>query len=130
MTTKIDIPLQGVALDDLMAVDENSVRVVEPSELAARRIEVDSAETAWSRNPAASRFVFPVKRNFDEYARDLADWEANIAPVRSSAAENQLSPWTEGAKTLLFIRVDFPDRQGEPVDRFGQVLTAAVRAEL
>ncbi|MET0622928.1 MAG: Calx-beta domain-containing protein [Pyrinomonadaceae bacterium] len=32
-----------------------------------------------------------------------------------SEAESQQSSWTEGTKTLLFMRVDFPDMPGEPL---------------
>ena len=43
----------------------------------------------------------------DELALD----EASEAP----AAEPPASAWTEGAKTILFIRVDFSDMAGDPV---------------
>src|SRR5215213_5637412 len=39
MTTKYDIPLRGVCLDDLLVVDEDSVRAIEPTEYAARHID-------------------------------------------------------------------------------------------
>ena len=59
------------------------------------------------------------EKEFEIYVRDLETWESKLAPTRT----DNLSPWTEGTKRLLFIRVDFPDRPGVPVDRFGQVLT-------
>lgn len=106
MTTKLDIALRGIVLDGLMAVDENSVRKLESAEIAA---EV-GGETIY----------FADERKFDEYVRNLTNWEMKIAPSRED-----ISPWTEGSKTLLFIRIDFPDRPGEPRDRFNQPLTEA-----
>jgi hypothetical protein len=70
---------------------------------------------------------FSGEAEFEKFVRDLERWEAKPAPTRDG--EN-LSPWTEGAKHLLFIRVDFPDRVGVPVDRFGQVLTESFAQEL
>jgi hypothetical protein len=110
MTTKLDIPLRGVVLDDSMAVDEDSVRKIEAAGGIAAEV-------------GGKLVRFSNQAEFDAYARDLARWETTIAPVKPDVGENQLSPWTEGVKTLLFIRIDFPDRQGEPLDRNNQPLT-------
>lgn len=119
MTTKLDTPLRGVILDDLMAVDENSIRKLDGSEFAARG--VDPARLGANKIVAdvggELRF-FMNNAELEKFVRDLEEWESNHAPHQS-----EISPWTEGNKSLLFIRVDFPDRPGVPVDRFGQVLT-------
>ena len=110
MTTKLDTPIRGVVLDDLIAVDENSVKKIETERFGKNGIVAEVG---------GKQRYFLSQKEFDRYVRDLSDWEAKIAPSRSEI----LSPWTEGTKTMLFIRVDFPDRPGVPVDRFGQVLT-------
>jgi hypothetical protein len=126
MTTKLEIGLGGVVLDDLMAVDEDSARVLSSNEIAARNISVDKFNKEKVFAEVGGKIVsFANKAKFDEYARDLVEWETKISPSR-----NALSPWTEGAKTLLFIRIDFPDRPGEPLDRFGQYLSLGAAQNL
>jgi hypothetical protein len=123
MTTKLDIPLQGVVLDNLLAVDENSVRKIGAAEIAARNIGKEVIDGYKVIAEAGGKLLrFRDEGEFDKYARDLNEWEAKIAPVKPGDSANQSSPWTEGAKTLLFIRVDFPDNPGVPVDRNGLVL--------
>ncbi|HYY57120.1 MAG TPA: hypothetical protein VE842_07275, partial [Pyrinomonadaceae bacterium] len=51
--------------------------------------------------------------------------ETGPEAMTESKATTAASSWTEGAKTVLFIRVDFPDAPGEPVDGFGSTLTMA-----
>lgn len=119
MTTKLDIPLRGVILDDLMAVDENSIRKIGPAEFAARGVEASKlGENTIVADAGGELRFFRNRAEFENFVRDLEAWESRHGPVRGD-----LSPWTEGTKTMLFIRVDFPDRPGVPVDRFGQVLT-------
>jgi FG-GAP-like repeat len=112
MTTKLDIPLRGVVLDNLLAIDENSVRIVEKKERIAAEI-------------GGELVYFADEREFDEYVRKLSGWERKISPSTAN-----VSPWTEGSKTLLFIRIDFPDRPGEPTDRFGQPLNESTAQNL
>ena len=128
MTTKFGTPLSGIILDDLMAVDENSVRKLEKSEYASRN--VDGKKLAGKEIAAEVKgqiVYFSNQREFDQHTSDLAAWEAKITPsgLASDIVRNSLSPWTEGAKTVLVIRVDFPDRTGEPVDQSGAPLTVA-----
>ncbi|HLM02012.1 MAG TPA: FG-GAP-like repeat-containing protein [Pyrinomonadaceae bacterium] len=127
MTSKFGIPLRGIVLDDLMAVDENGWRKIEPQEYLERGIDAARLGENGVAAEVGERVVyFGDERQFDEYVRDLIDWEMKIAPVRQfDSSGGALSPWTEGAKTLLYIRVDFPDRQGEPVDSQNAPLTAA-----
>ncbi|HEX8250364.1 MAG TPA: FG-GAP-like repeat-containing protein [Pyrinomonadaceae bacterium] len=126
MTGKLDIPLRGIVLDEAMAVDENGWRKIEPPEYQARRVDAAKLGASGVAAEVGEQLVyFPGARQFDEYVRDLIDWETKIAPARFDSSGNRVSPWTEGAKNLLYIRVDFPDRQGEPVDSQNAPLTAA-----
>ncbi|MGC2237036.1 MAG: FG-GAP-like repeat-containing protein, partial [Pyrinomonadaceae bacterium] len=121
MTTKLNVPLRGVALDDSMAVDENTVRKIEPSEYKSRKVDTSKiAENGIAADAGGKLIYFSGRADFDKYVADLENWESKIGPDKSSA---RLSPWTTGDKTMLFIRVDYPDRPGEPIDRFGQILT-------
>ena len=115
MPTKLGIPLRGVVLDDLMAVEESAVRKIETAQLNNEAI---TAEVGGALR------TFAGEKEYEEFVRDLEAWESKPAPTR------ELSPWTEGVKKLLFIRVDFPDREGVPVDRFGQVLTESFAQSL
>ena len=120
LRTKLDYPIRGVVLDDLMAVDENSAKKIAPAEFAALGVETARLGEKGVAAQAGERLhYFSNQAEFEKFVRDLETWEAKPAPTRAA----NLSPWTVGVKKLLFIRVDFPDREGVPVDRFGQVLT-------
>jgi hypothetical protein len=119
MTTKLDAPIRGVILDDLIAVDENSVLKIEPSEYGARGVEVARLnQNGVAAESGGEIRYFTSGTEYAAFVRDLETWEAKNQPHRDS-----LSPWTEGQKNMLFIRVDFTDRPGVPVDRNGFVLT-------
>lgn len=119
MTTKLAAPIRGVILDDLIAVDENPVQRIEPAEFAARGVETAKLRRGGIVAEAGGALeYFADEKEFESFVRDIETWEAKAAPMRDN-----LSPWTEGQKTLLFIRVDFPDRPGVPVDRNGITLT-------
>ena len=119
MTTKRDIPLRGVILDDLIAIDENSIRRLDSTEFAARGVETTKlGKNTIVADAGGELKFFRNSAEFEKVVRDLEAWESRHGPHQS-----EMSPWTEGTKSMLFIRVDFPDRPGVPVDRFGQVLT-------
>ena len=125
MTTKLDIPLRGIVLDDAMAVEENGWRKIEASEYGLRAVNPGKTGASGVAVEAGGETIyFSGERQFEEYVRDQIEWEMKIAPARYEENGNQISPWTEGAKTLLYIRIDFPDRQGEPVDGQNAPLTA------
>jgi hypothetical protein len=107
MTTKLNIPLQGIVIDDVMAVDENPARILD---------EVGGEQKNFASEAEMDRFI-------DEQI----EWESTIGPVRvstgneKSLASESLTPeqttsmWTQGEKKLLVIRVDFPDKTGAPI---------------
>jgi hypothetical protein len=111
ITTKLNTPLQGVVLDGVMVVDEEPVKRVQPSqaEIGGKLVSFSSAS------------------ELENFVQDQIAWEEKIGPVRPNGLE-ALSPWTQGAKSVLFIRLDFPDKPGEPVDSSSQPLTVS-RAE-
>jgi hypothetical protein len=128
MTTKLNIPLQGIVLDDLMAVNENSVNKIEPVSFAARNdIEIEKlGKNSVVAEIGGKLHYFSNQEDFDKSVEELTDWELKIAPAR----KDNLSSWTEGAKEFLLIRVDFSDNPGVPIDRFGQPLTESAAQNL
>lgn len=137
MTTKFDIPLQGIAIDGAMAVDENFARLLAINEYESGA--VDSGKL--NKHSVAAEFggktaYFSNQAELENFIAEEIRWEAKIAPARSQtnsgndalASEQLDSAWTTGVKTVLFIRVDFPDRTGEPTDFENRTLDSA-RAE-
>ena len=129
MTTKINIPLQGIILDDVIAVGENPLRILEPGEYASRNVDLAKlGDLGLAADVGGNLTYFSNESELYNYTQDLIEWEAKIGPVRSEknlAWGEPDSSWTEGLKTVLVIRVDFPDRPGEPVDYNNQPLTVA-----
>lgn len=137
MTTKFDIPLQGIAIDDAAAVDENFARQLETKEYESGA--VDSGKPGIHGVAAelgGKTAYFSNQTELENFVAEEIRWEAKIGPARpptnsenDALASEQLNPaWTTGAKTVLFIRVDFPDRTGEPTDFENRTLDSA-RAE-
>jgi hypothetical protein len=120
MTTKLKIPLQGIVIDDVMVVDESPARNIEPANYAAREVD----ETKLAENGAAAEIggeikYFSSQSELNAFVNEQIDWESKISPERpqEKLAPNEIaSTWTEGAKKVLYIRVDFPDKPGEPID--------------
>jgi len=128
ITTKLNIPIQGITLDGVMVVDEDPVRRVQPSQYQTLNVDRTKAVTNGAVAEIGGKLVyFSTPAELENFVSDQIAWEATIGPVRPEAGE-ALSPWTEGLKTVLFIRIDFPDRPGEPVDFANEPLTVS-RAE-
>ncbi|MDB4257799.1 PKD domain-containing protein [bacterium] len=94
--TKDRISLHGISIDDVVAVDPNPVK-------------------SDSDNPLVVE-AFGEKKHFDsEDERDyfvamLIEGETALGPeIPSSNSEIEASPWTEGNKRILYLRVRFAD---------------------
>jgi hypothetical protein len=135
-TTKLGIPLHGIAIDGELALHESSVRQIERYEAADS--VVDISKGAWAApdvNPLLAEVGGTIYRvasleqlNVIEARLEVA--EAGIGPqphqsaieIMSGADQIQLvvppqappTPWTIGTKQVLVIRVDFSDRPGAP----------------
>ena len=123
ITTKLNIPLQGITLDGVMVVDEEPVRRVEPSQYPA--LKVDRARVASGGAVAeigGKLTYFSSPAALETFVQEQIEWEDIIGPVRPEPGE-QLLAWTHGVKTVLFIRLDFSDKPGEPLDFSGQPLS-------
>ena len=134
MTTKLDIPLVGVIVGDTIVVDESPVRVLDstarrPADSSLSNIDAVAAEVG------EKVVEFADESQLAEFVREQIEWESSIGPSRAEAAKAEgtqttASSWTEGAKTVLFIRVDFSDRPGEPLDQGNVRLTSTAALNL
>jgi hypothetical protein len=121
-----NIPLNGIAVDNLFAVNEHPLRLLEPEEAADRLPAASDAVCAVSGNPASINQT-PVAADVGgetyalcgpSHALRLNEQliEAEVAGnTGGGGGEVAASPATEGNKKLLLIRVDFSDAPGEPV---------------
>ena len=138
MTTKYNIPLQGVVIDGVMVVDDSPARRINADEFAARSAESasDMSEGEVAAEIGGKIVRFADESEYENAVREQIARESKIGPEAQGKAENVLgvdspnSIWTEGPKTVLVIRVDFPDRQGEPRDQAGTPLTAPAAQSL
>ena len=120
--TRFQIPLYGIALDQQFAIDENPVRVLEPGE-AVLAAAVDpicavSGQSAKVFNQTviaevAGEPVFLCQSNHVVQLNDNLTAAETGGPTPSEG-DPEPSAWTEGQKSLILIRVDFPDLQGQP----------------
>lgn len=125
-TTTTDIPLHGIALDNLFALDPNAVRILEADEVAA----LSKAKDALCAVSGKSAAEFGEETAVD--AGGHTAWLCSAAHTENYNEQlilasidrgngtdadgvfRQKSAYTEGIKRLLMIRVDFSDLAGVP----------------
>ncbi len=108
LATKRDLPFQGVAVDDLVAIRDTGVLPADPADPLAARLLDERGLPA----PAGPAYFLgdELRSAASPQAIELASAE-QIAAETVAGPEGAFadSPWTEGAKTLLFIRVAWSD---------------------
>jgi autotransporter-associated beta strand protein len=125
MPTRDNIAIHGVALDGKLALSEFPGRVLGPSEVAAR---VEAGQSVGKSQEQTDAADGPVIAFGDDLMIRYPDETQAVAALLLAEGEEQsgataalasdldgviaYSPMTEGPKTLLIIRVDFPDFQG------------------
>ncbi len=125
MPTRDNIAIHGVALDGKLALSEFPGRALEPSEIATR---VEAGQSLGESQEQPDAADGPVIAFGDGRMIRYPDETQAIAALLLAAGEEQsgataalandldgviaYSAKTEGEKTLLIIRVDFPDYQG------------------
>ncbi|MBL8923502.1 MAG: PKD domain-containing protein [Myxococcaceae bacterium] len=114
LLTRDGLRLHGIELDGVFAMDELPARHLTAEDVAL--FEVVGQCNAWTAaevlHDGDSVIGFCRPEEADAYAQALIQDEASqVAADQETAA----SAWTEGPKTVLFMRVDFDDRPGEPV---------------
>ncbi len=135
--------LWGVALDRALALHAGSVRVLDPGEPVARPVAavcpvlgtpVDAPAVGAPANLDAPRVVefhgrlwllsdpallATLVRRVEALEAHPGPRVPEFVPPEAGASYEAAppTPWTTGTKTVLVLRVDFPDRPGEPVER-------------
>ena len=119
------IPLHGIAIENSMAVHEDPVRLLDPSELAAAPAAVESAFCPVSKQ-AGSPVLIAQAGDKVHYLCDAghitalnqiyieSEDSADFSGELQSASTDQ-NPRTQGHKTLLAMRVNFPDDTTDPL---------------
>jgi autotransporter-associated beta strand protein len=123
--TRDNIAIHGVALDGKLALSEFPGRVLEPSEVVARvaagQALSESSETTDATDEVVIAFGDSRMVRYPDETQAIAALPLEEAAEQSGDTAGladdldgviAYSPMTEGQKTLLFIRVDFPDFQG------------------
>lgn len=140
MTTKLNIALRGVVIDGVIALAESPVRVLEAEERDVLTggqgvdVEVGGKVQHFESEEQVERFKEKLKKqeltigpnSAVPTSKGDATAEATAGGEGDEATTN--SVWTEGAKTVLVMRVDFSDMQGEPTDFSGPLTTARAQA--
>lgn len=129
-SSRYKIALNGVAMDGLLAVDENAGRILEEVELSAwlvRNPDPRCGVTGRSANSEGSqlglesgeRVVLACSPGHaDQLNEQWIASEADRGPEDLEGRARLLSAYTEGIKRLIFIRVDFSDLPGAPFSLF------------
>ncbi len=142
--------IYGIAVDDVIAIADSPVRILEPGEVPTPTAPVltcaDCAAALTDRaTPGAVAYQYAgrygVASSAGHFAADVALLEA-AEQDRSeppTAADNQPGTsgvvgrpalsWTHGPKTVLVVRVDFSDLAGTPVSD-GEPFTEAAAVDL
>ncbi|HEY0378299.1 MAG TPA: hypothetical protein VGC87_15380, partial [Pyrinomonadaceae bacterium] len=140
MTTKLNLPLRGVVMGDVIALAESPVRVLDDEERGAAATgqgidaEVGGQVLHFETREQLNKFEEELKKREmtigpgvggkskeAEGAAEVPDGGEQQAPVGATST----AAWTQGPKTVLMMRVDFSDMPGEPVDHNGKTLTLA-----
>ena len=126
--TLTDVPLHGVALDSLFALDPNAVRILDANEVAQMATPAKDALCAVSNQPVTT-FAEEVPVDAGGHTAWLCSAAhtenynerlilASVDKGNGTDADGvfrQKSAYTEGLKRLLILRVDFSDLAGAPL---------------
>jgi hypothetical protein len=126
MTTKLNIPLRGVVMGDRIALAESPVKILDAE-------DSDSSASAPGLEAEVGGRVqrFESREQLQSFEEKLKRQETSIGPGVAAPGDNvaAASAWTEGAKTVLLMRVDFSDSPGEPVETYTGVKLTPERAQ-
>ncbi len=139
--SKRNLPIDGIAVDDQLAVLDTPLRPVEAGEPVAGDVQpvVSPDHSAGEKADAPQRWISGGRtyelccaRHAAALAAELAADELTPGPTLGASASATTSTgipvaessWTEGTKSLLVIRVDFSDLPGPPEDGSGNEIDA------
>jgi hypothetical protein len=126
MTTKLNLPLRGVVMGDVIALAESPVKILdaEGSDSSAAAPGLEAVVGGRVRR-------FETREQLNKFEEKLKRLETAIGPGVAAPSDGvtAASAWTEGAKTVLLMRIDFSDRPGEPVETYTGVKLTPERAQ-
>lgn len=122
LTTKNGLPVEGIAVDNQLAISERPVRELEPGEPQPQGGTRPAAQDEHIGAPPPEEMPVLVSggRSYQTCCTPHASAleatmnEAEETPGPALGTEVAGSVWTEGPKKLLVIRVDFSDLTGVP----------------
>ena len=113
--SKSGLPVHGIVLGGQMAVAEEPARELAAAEKSA--LGLPANQTVLSLAGARRAFDFPAAAAV--WQQKLIAAEQALGPevrLRTVAKRKPSVAWTTGKKRVLFIRVDFSDREGNPLN--------------
>ncbi|MCI0537618.1 MAG: PKD domain-containing protein [Verrucomicrobiales bacterium] len=140
--TREGIPLHGVALDRLLAVHENPVRILDSREASFRKQQLapnadpvcqisglssagKGEETVADVGGVLAFLCGP--EHAEQLNEELIAAEAGTGNAEGDGGFLAASDYTEGLKSVIVIRVDFSDLEGEPFsETAGQNMVSGV----
>ncbi len=142
--SKINLPIDGIAVDNQLAILDTPLRPLEASEpvdgdaqpvISAEHQPGERADTPQLWISGGQTYELCCDHHAAALAAELASNELTPGPLLGASGGGQTSTalgiptsassWTEGTKTLLVIRVDFSDLTGSPQDSSNNDIDAA-----
>ena len=113
--SKSGLPVHGIVLGGQMAIADEPARALDAAEKSALGLRSD--QTVLSL--AGERHTFDTPAAAADWQQKLIAAEQALGPevrLRPVAKQKPSEAWTTGKKSVLFIRVDFSDREGNPLN--------------
>ena len=113
--SKSGLPVHGIVLDGQMAIADEPARELAAAEKTA--LGLPAAQNVLSL--AGARHAFDSPAAAAAWQQKLIAAEQALGPavhLRPVAKQKPSVEWTTGKKRVLFIRVDFSDREGNPLN--------------
>jgi hypothetical protein len=119
-TSKDNIPVHGIAVENALALQASPLRRIEPGERIDPALLAQAAGTCpISKQTTTEPVLVQVGTNLHRLCRaghietlaaGLEEEESGLGPIAMPA-----SAWTEGTKSVLYIRAVFQDDATEPI---------------
>ncbi len=115
--SKAGLPLHGIAVDDLIAIDESPYRFLDDAEKADAGVAIDITAVY----VAGERLEFASPAEFAELELRLRAAESIPGPSVNEVRPGATPPvaaltspptWINGAKRVLYLKIDFTDAAG------------------
>jgi hypothetical protein len=131
-TSKLRIPINGVIIDDLLVLDEKAIQTVEALELPAPAGITDLGAIGpgsvigrlggrlyrFESTVALERAEATVRRaEITATPATVPNYAQLVTAADSFEATATTNVWANGPKRVLVVRVDFPDKPGEPYSK-------------